>query len=135
MLAQTYQQYNPQQYTQPSMPAESQQATNVCHLCHNQGHYNYQCQFAGDFMASSLQPTKVALLQPKTKIDVLPELKDHQESAHKEDDPYPWLHSDDPRQQMSNEEILMMKVPLDKSILTVAEKEKLTLEVREHKSI
>ena len=24
---------------------------NICQLCHNQGHYNYQCQFAGDFMA------------------------------------------------------------------------------------
>ena len=29
----------------------SQQATNICQLCHSQGHYDYQCQFAGDFMA------------------------------------------------------------------------------------
>ena len=31
--------------------APSQQATNICQLCHSQGHYDYQCQFAGDFMA------------------------------------------------------------------------------------
>ena len=33
------------------LPAPSQQATNICQLCHSQGHYDYQCQFAGDFMA------------------------------------------------------------------------------------
>ena len=33
------------------MPTPSQQATNICQLCHSQGHYDYQCQFAGDFMA------------------------------------------------------------------------------------
>ena len=32
-------------------PAPSHQATNICQLCQNQGHYDYQCQFAGDFMA------------------------------------------------------------------------------------
>ena len=47
----SYPQQQQQQY-QPSMPpAPSQQATNMCQLCHNQGHYDYQCQFAGDFMA------------------------------------------------------------------------------------
>ena len=50
-----YEQYppypqQPQQYTQRP-PAQSRQATNICHLCQNQGHYDYQCQFAGDFMA------------------------------------------------------------------------------------
>ena len=29
----------------------SQQAANICQLCYSQGHYDYQCQFAGDFMA------------------------------------------------------------------------------------
>ena len=29
----------------------SQQAANICQLCYSQGHYNYQCQLAGDFMA------------------------------------------------------------------------------------
>ena len=32
-------------------PAPSQQATNICQLCNSQGHYDYQCQFAGNFMA------------------------------------------------------------------------------------
>ena len=41
-----------QQQYQSQMPqAPSQQATNICQLCHSQGHYDYQCQFAGDFMA------------------------------------------------------------------------------------
>ena len=49
-----YEQYSypsqPQQYQSPR-PTPSQQATNICQLCHSQGHYDYQCQFAGDFMA------------------------------------------------------------------------------------
>ena len=49
-----YEQYSyppqPQQY-QSQRPTPSQQATNICQLCHSQGHYDYQCQFAGDFMA------------------------------------------------------------------------------------
>ena len=40
-----------QQQYQSQRPTPSQQATNICQLCHSQGHYNYQCQFAGDFMA------------------------------------------------------------------------------------
>ena len=43
---QQQQQYPPQQTQAPS-----RQATNICQLCQNQGHYDYQCQFAGDFMA------------------------------------------------------------------------------------
>ena len=50
-----YEQYSypqPQQQYQSQMPpAPSQQATNICQLCNSQGHYDYQCQFAGDFMA------------------------------------------------------------------------------------
>ena len=49
-----YEQYSylqQQQYQSQMLPAPSQQATNICQLCHNQGHYDYQCQFAGDFMA------------------------------------------------------------------------------------
>ena len=38
------------QYTQ-RLPAQSRQATNICQLCQNQSYYDYQCQFAGDFMA------------------------------------------------------------------------------------
>ena len=40
-------------------------------------------------------------------------------------DQYPWLDTDDPRRKMTDEEILRLKVPLDKSVLTTAEKEKL----------
>ena len=40
-----------QQQYQSQRPTPSQQATNICQLCHSQGHYDYQCQFAGDFMA------------------------------------------------------------------------------------
>ena len=41
-----------QQQQYPSqMPMPSQQAANICQLCYSQGHYDYQCQFAGDFMA------------------------------------------------------------------------------------
>ena len=40
-----------QQQYQSQMPTPSQQATNICQLCHSQGHYDYKCQFAGDFMA------------------------------------------------------------------------------------
>ena len=49
-----YEQYSypqQQQYQSQMPPAPSQQATNICQLCHSQGHYDYQCQFAGDFMA------------------------------------------------------------------------------------
>ena len=49
-----YEQYSypqQQQYQSQMRPAPSQQATNICQLCHSQGHYDYQCQFAGNFMA------------------------------------------------------------------------------------
>ena len=49
-----YEQYSyPQQQQYPSQmpPAPSQQAANICQLCQSQGHYDYQCQFAGNFMA------------------------------------------------------------------------------------
>ena len=47
----SYPQQQQQQYQSQMPPAPSQRATNICQLCHSQGHYNYQCQFAGDFMA------------------------------------------------------------------------------------
>ena len=40
-----------QVYPPPRLPAQSRQATNICQLRQNKGHYDYQCQFAGDFMA------------------------------------------------------------------------------------
>ena len=77
-----YEQYSyPQQQQQqchPSMlPAPSQQATNMCQLCHNQGHYDYQCQFAGDFMAR----TQKAFSQGRSYT--------HQDLNHGE-----WSHGD-----------------------------------------
>ena len=50
--------YPPQQQQYPSqMPTPSQQAANICQLCLSQGHYDYQCQFAGDFMARTQKPS------------------------------------------------------------------------------
>ena len=39
-----------QQYPVSRPPARSQQATNVCQLCQNAGHFDYQCQFASEFV-------------------------------------------------------------------------------------
>ena len=41
----------PQQYQGATPPARSQQASNVCQLCQCTGHYDYQCQFASDFLS------------------------------------------------------------------------------------
>ena len=79
--------------------------------------------------ASTLKPTKLAnedpLLQAETKINVSQTPKEHTVGKENGEDPYPWLDSDDPRRKMTDEEILRLKVPLDKSILTAAEKERL----------
>ena len=52
-----YEQYppypQPQQHYSQSPPTQLRQAANICQLCQNQGHYDYQCQFAGDFMAQT----------------------------------------------------------------------------------
>ena len=39
-----------QQYPVSRPPARSQQAANVCQLSQNTGHFDYQCQFASEFM-------------------------------------------------------------------------------------
>ena len=80
--------------------------------------------------ASTLEPTKLAnedpLLQADTKIEVAKEPKNSSsENINNNGDPHPWLDEEDPRRTMTDEEILRLKVPLDKSVLTVAEKEKL----------
>ena len=78
--------------------------------------------------ASSLEPTKLATedpaLQGETKIAVSQTPNYHTVKTENTDDPHPWLDADDPRQKMTDEEILL-KVPFDKSILTAAEKERL----------
>ena len=79
--------------------------------------------------ASTLEPTKLAnedpLLQAETKIDVSETPKQHTVGKEDGEDPYLWLDPDDPRRKMTDEEILRLKVPFDKSILTAAEKEQL----------
>ena len=79
--------------------------------------------------ASTLEPTKLAnedpLLQADTKIEVSEKPKERYMSDHEDKDKYPWLDEEDPRRKMTDEEILRLKVPLDKSVLTAAEKEKL----------
>ena len=79
--------------------------------------------------ASSLEPTKLVnedpVLQAETKIEVSQTPNKHAVETGNTEDPYPWLDSDDPRRKMTDEEILRLKVPFDKSILTAAEKERL----------
>ena len=79
--------------------------------------------------ASSLETTKLAnedpVLQAETKIDVSLTPKEHTIGTVDGEDPCPWLDLDDPRRKMTDEDILCLKVPLDKSILTAAEKERL----------
>ena len=77
--------------------------------------------------ASSLEPTKLAnedpVLQVETKMTVSQTPNEHTVQRDNTEDPYPWLDSEDPRRKMTDEEILHLKVPFDKSILTAAEKE------------
>ena len=79
--------------------------------------------------ASSLEPTKLAnedpVLQAETKITVSQTPNKHTVKTDNTEDPYPWLDVDDPRRTMTDEEILRLKVPFDKSILSAAEKERL----------
>ena len=79
--------------------------------------------------ASSLEPTKLAnedpVLQAEMNITVSQTPNKHTVKTDNPEDPYPWLDVDDPRCKMSDEEILHLKVPLDKSILTAADKERL----------
>ena len=78
---------------------------------------------------SSLKPTKLVnedpVLQAETKITVSQTPNKHTVERDNTEDPYPWLDADDPRRKMTDEEILCLKVPFDKSILTAAEKEHL----------
>ena len=77
--------------------------------------------------SSSLEPTKLAnedpVLQAEMKKEVSQVPNKHAIETCNSEDPYPWLDSDDLRQTMTDEEILCLKVPFDKSTLTAAEKE------------
>ena len=76
---------------------------------------------------TSLEATKLAnedpVLQAEMKINVSQTPNKHTVKTDNTEDPYPWLDPDNPRRNMTDEEILRMKVPFDKSILTAAEKE------------
>ena len=76
--------------------------------------------------ASSLKPTKLTnedpVLQAETKITVSETPNKHTVKTDNTEDPYPWLETDDPRRKMTDEEILLLKVPFDKSILTQQKK-------------
>ena len=50
------------------------------------------------------------------------------------DDPYPWLDSQDPRRDMSDEDILRKYIDLSQSILNTSEKEELMQIILKHKS-
>ena len=65
------------------------------------------------------------MLQAETKITVSQTPNKHTVERDNTEDPYLWLDADDPRRKMTDEEILCLKVPFDKSILTAAEKERL----------
>ena len=65
------------------------------------------------------------MLQAETKINVSQTPNKHTIETDNTEDPYPWLDSDDPICNMTDEEILCMKMPFDKSILTAAKKERL----------
>ena len=57
--------------------------------------------FYAHTFVSSLEPTKLAnedpLLQAETKIDMSPIPKEHKIEIAENEDPYPWLDSDDSR--------------------------------------
>ena len=56
------------------------------------------------------------MLQAETKITVSQTPNKHTVERDNTEDLYPWLDSDDPRRKMTDEEILHLKVPFDKSI-------------------
>ena len=64
-------------------------------------------------------------LQANTCIQVSEHPKENVSNVPTQEDPYPWLHKEDPRRPMTDEEIVRMKIPLKGSILNEAEKEHL----------
>ena len=87
--------------------------------------------------ANSLEPTKLAneneQAQADTCLKISQEPKEHLVNVPAEDDPYPWLEKDDPCRQMTEEEIIRAKIPLQNSNLNDVEKEKLIELIMENK--
>ena len=71
--------------------------------------------------ANSLEPTKLAKENPQSQADtclkISQEPKDHNVNIPTPEDPYPWLEKDDPRRNMTDEEIIQQKIPLQQIIL------------------
>ena len=61
------------------------------------------------------------------------EPKAHEVNMATAEDPYPWLDKDDPRRNMTDEEIIRQKIPLQNSNLNDAEKERLIEMIMENK--
>ena len=61
------------------------------------------------------------------------EPKAHEVNVATAEDPYPWLDKDDPRRNMTEEEIIREKIPLQNSNLNDAEKERLIEMIMENK--
>ena len=87
--------------------------------------------------ANSLEPTKLAKedsqIQADTYLKISQEPKAHEVNVATAEDPYPWLDKDDPRRNMTEEEIIRQKIPLQNSNLNDAEKERLIEMIMENK--
>ena len=70
--------------------------------------------------ANSLEPTKLAKENPQSQADtclkVSQEPKEHNVNIPMPDDPYPWLEKDDPRRNMTDEEIICQKYHINRAI-------------------
>ena len=82
-------------------------------------------------MATTYEDLKLA----KAKWNAKSKTKDPEPKKYKvdPDDPYPWLPKDDPRRQMTDEEILMKYVDLTKRNMTDEEKDELMDLIIDHK--
>ena len=59
--------------------------------------------------------------------------KAHEVNVATAEDPYPWLDKDDPCRNMTEEEIIRQKIPLQNSNLNDTEKERLIEMIMENK--
>ena len=87
--------------------------------------------------ANSLELTKLAKENPQSQADsclkVSQEPKEHNVNISMPDDPYSWLEKDNPQRNMSDEEIIQQKIPLQHRNLNDAEKQKLIEIILENK--
>ena len=84
-------------------------------------------------LASAYEDMKMAKAQWKRKEKVKKEATNPKKVKVDLEDPYPWLPKDDPRRNMSDEEILRKFVDLSKSDMTDEEKEELMELILDHR--